>query len=71
MQRGKRHTSERPAEVELRQGLGHWEGDTVIGVDKRFSILTQAERRSGFAIIKRLKVHTIHEDNAAAIHGIT
>jgi IS30 family transposase len=53
--RGKRHITERPAEVELRQEPGHWEGDTVIGVDKRFSILTLVERRSGFAIIKKLK----------------
>jgi IS30 family transposase len=69
--RGKRHISERPAEVELRQGLGHWEGDTVLGVDKRFSILTLVDRRSGLAIIKKLKVCTTLDANAAAIHGIT
>ena len=69
--RGKRHISERPAEVELRQEPGHWEGDTVIGVDKRFSILTLVERRSGFAIIKKLKARTTLEVNAAAIHAIS
>jgi IS30 family transposase len=69
--RGKRHISERPAKVELRQGLGHWEGDTVLGVDKSFSILPLVERRSGFAIIKKLKVCTTIDVNAAAIYGIT
>jgi IS30 family transposase len=53
------------------KGLGHWEGDTVLGVDNRFSILTLVERRSGFAIIKKLKVRTTLDVNAAAIHGIT
>jgi IS30 family transposase len=69
--RGKRHISERPAEVELRQEPGHWEGDTVIGVDKRFSILTLVERRSGFAIIKKLRARTTIEDNAAAFQAIS
>jgi IS30 family transposase len=69
--RGKRHISERPAEVELRQETGHSEGDTVIGVDKRFSILTLVERRSGFAIITRLKARTTLEVNAAAVQAIS
>jgi IS30 family transposase len=69
--RGKRHISERPAEVELRQETGHREGDTVIGVDKRFSILTLVERRSGFAIITRLKARTTLEVNAAAVQAIS
>jgi IS30 family transposase len=69
--RGNRHISERPAEVELRQEPGHWEGDTVIGVDKRFSIMTLVERRSRFAIIKKLKARTTLEANAASIQAIS
>ena len=71
MLRGKPNISECPAEVELRQEPGHWEGDTVIGVDKRFSILTLVERRSGFANINKLKAHTTLEVNAAAIQAIS
>ena len=43
---GKRHISERPAEVEPRLVLGHWEGDTVMGSDKRHCVLTLTERAS-------------------------
>ena len=69
--RGKRYISQRPAEVEMRQEPGHWERDTVIGVDKHFSILTLVERRPGFAIIKKLKARTTLDVNAAAIQAIS
>ncbi|MFN9242528.1 MAG: IS30 family transposase [Cyanobacteriota bacterium] len=69
--RGKRHIYECPAEVELSQEPGHWEGEPVIGVDKRFSLLTFVERRSGFAIIKKLRACTTLEVNAATIHAIS
>lgn len=51
---GKRHISERPKDVESRQVLGHWEGDTVMGNDGHHCILTLVERKSGFVIIKKL-----------------
>ena len=53
---GKRAIAERPAEVELRQTVGHWEGDTVMGSDKRHCILTLVERKTGFAILKSSKL---------------
>lgn len=55
---GKRHISERPAEVEVRNKIGHWEGDTVIGQDKHACILTMVERKSGLAVIKKLSART-------------
>lgn len=55
---GKRHISERPPEVETRLQLGHWEGDTVMGSDLHHCILTLVERKSGFAIIKKLESRT-------------
>lgn len=51
---GKRHISERPKEVEARQRIGHWEGDTVVGSDKRHCVLTLVERKTGLAIVKKL-----------------
>lgn len=52
---GKRHISERPAAVELRQELGHWEMDTVIGGVTQDCILTLVERVTGEAIIGKLR----------------
>lgn len=67
---GKRHLSERPAEVEQRQTVGHWEGDTVLGQDKRHCILTLLERKSGYAVIQKLKARSCAEVTAAATLAI-
>jgi IS30 family transposase len=67
---GKRHISERPGEVELRQRIGHWEGDTVMGSDLRHCVLTLVERKSGFAIIKKLKARNKEEVIKAASRAI-
>jgi len=58
---GKRHISERPAEVEQRQEIGHVEADTVMGSDMRHCVLTLLERATGFVIIKKLKARTKEE----------
>lgn len=56
---GKRHISERPAQVETREELGHWEIDTVMGTDKgRHSIVTIVERSTGYVRIGKLERHT-------------
>ena len=44
---GKRHISERPASVERRQEIGHWEIDTVMGVGNDPCIVTLVERATG------------------------
>jgi len=62
---GKRHISQRPAEVQQRRVLGHWEADTVIGADKHHCILTLTERRSRFVVIKKLLARTKEEVNRA------
>lgn len=52
---GKRHISERPAEMEIRTRLGHWEGDTVHGSTQHTAcIVTMGERTSGFVAIEQL-----------------
>lgn len=60
---GKRHITERPLEAEQRQSIGHWEGDTVMGKDQRACILTLVERRSGFAVIRKLTSRTAEQAN--------
>lgn len=42
----KRRIDERPVEVEKRDRIGHWEGDTIVGSDNQH-ILTHVERKSG------------------------
>jgi transposase, IS30 family len=63
---GKRHISERPAHVQQRRQLGHWEGDTVMGADQRHCVLTLVERVSGYLVIKKLSARN-KEQAAAAI----
>ena len=62
---GKRHISERPAEVELRKVLGHWEGDTVMGSDMRHCVLTLTERATGFVVIRKLRARNKEEASRA------
>lgn len=51
---GKRHISERPAVVQRRRQIGHWEGDTVMGADQRHCVLTLVERVTGYLVMKKL-----------------
>lgn len=67
---GKRAITERPVEVETRQVLGHWEGDTVIGRDRHHCIVTLVERKSGFVIIKKITARTAEKVNKAIIEAI-
>jgi len=56
---GKRHISERPAEVEGRTTLGHWEIDTVKGDSQAcHSVVTMVERATGYTMIGKLERHT-------------
>lgn len=52
---GKRHIATRPAEVETRARLGHWEGDTVHDSTRHSAcIVTMVERKLGFVAIGQL-----------------
>lgn len=56
---GKRHISERPAVVEQRREIGHWEMDTVMGAGSRDCIVTLVERVSGLSLIGKLADRTV------------
>ncbi|PAU75354.1 IS30 family transposase, partial [Halovibrio salipaludis] len=45
---------QRPGEVDRRQTLGHWEGDTVLHGHKQSGLVTLVERRSGYLLAERL-----------------
>jgi IS30 family transposase len=67
---GKRPIGDRPVEVEGRQRLGHWEGDTVMGSDMRHCVLTLVERKTGYAIIKKLPARNKDAVTRAATRAI-
>lgn len=58
---GKRHISERPAEVETRQSVGHWEIDTVVGVGSKDCVVTLVERKTGYAKVGKLRDRSAEE----------
>lgn len=68
---GKRHITERGEAIEKRLQIGHWEGDTVIGQDKHHCILTLLERKTGYAIIKKLTARTSAQVTLAASQALT
>ena len=51
---GKRHISERPATVEDRSTVGHWELDTVVGSGAKDCVATVVERKTGFTMLGKL-----------------
>jgi transposase, IS30 family len=54
----KRMISERPAEVEARGQVGHWEADTVVGAGTKDCVVTLVERRTGLVLIGKLADRT-------------
>ena len=46
----KRRIDERPRVIESRRRMGDFEGDTVLGKDKRVRMVTYVDRRSGYLI---------------------
>lgn len=63
---GKRLIDQRPAEVEKRAGVEHWEVDTVHG-SGRHSVVTLVERRSGYVQIGKIAAVTIPETHRALV----
>jgi IS30 family transposase len=52
----------RPAIVDERRRFGDWEGDTVVGKQRRGGLVTLVERKSGFALVakvQRLKARNV------------
>lgn len=67
---GKRNISERPAIVETRTTIGHWEIDTVVGRGSKNCIMTLVERKSGYVLIGKLKNRTMAELNRSLVDFI-
>lgn len=55
---GRRSIEERPVHIENRSQIGHWEADTVIGVNHKHAIVTLVERKSGYGLIAKVQNKT-------------
>lgn len=51
----KKRIDVRPEIVEQKQRIGDWEGDTIIGKDRKPAILTHIERKSGYLLADKLE----------------
>ncbi|UMP07484.1 IS30 family transposase [Amycolatopsis sp. EV170708-02-1] len=49
-----RSIRQRPASVESRRQIGHWEGDLLVGAGQRSAIITLVERKTRFTILRPL-----------------
>jgi len=68
---GKRHISERPAEAQTRQTVGHWEIDTMMGSEHgRNSVITLVERATGYTVMGKLARHCASDAAARCIELI-
>lgn len=63
---GKRPIDERPAIVETRRHIGHWEVDTVLGAGDRHCLLSLVERKTGYVVLGKLRARTTAEVNRRA-----
>ncbi|WP_323030737.1 IS30 family transposase [Brachymonas denitrificans] len=54
----RRPISERPSHIDARKQVGHWEGDTVIGAAHKQAIVTLVERKSGYAVLAKVRRKT-------------
>jgi IS30 family transposase len=57
----RRWIDDRPDEANHRVRVGDWEGDTVVGTDKKSRLLTYTDRRSGFELVAKLSRATFIE----------
>lgn len=57
----KRRIDQRPKVVELKQRIGDWEGDTIVGKERTKQILTHVERKSGLLLADKLEHSTAEE----------
>lgn len=68
---GKRMIDERPATVEERQEVGHWEVDTVHGASwEKACVVTLVERVTGVLLVEKAPDKTVKSVNRAMLRAI-
>ena len=68
---GKRMITDRPAVVNTRRELGHWEADTILGASQAGPcVLSLVERKTGYLLLGQLRQRTSAAVNPRAQHLI-
>jgi transposase, IS30 family len=67
---GKRHITERPAAVELRHEIGHWEMDTIVSPLDRHCVVSLVERVTGCVLVGKLRARSVAATNRRVIQLI-
>src|SRR5512134_2334528 len=68
---GKRPITDRPAAVEARRHVGHWEGDTMLGACQAGAcVLSLVERKTGYVALGKLSRRATSEVNRRVRHLI-
>lgn len=61
---------DRPAEVELRKDIAHWEGDSIVSKKSKFRLNTLVERKSGIVYITKMTDGTSEATRQAVIERL-
>ena len=62
--------ADRPAIVDAKSRLGDWEGDTIVGAQRKGALLTHVERKSLFTTISRLPRPTANATHRATVRRL-
>lgn len=54
---------QRCSRVDDRATVGHWEGDTIIGRNHKYALISLVERKTGFGLVRKVK--TRHAEGVA------
>lgn len=63
----KKRINTRPEIIEKRERIGDWEGDTIVGKERKLAILTHVDRKSGYLIANKLNKITAEYVNKITI----
>ena len=67
---GRVGTEQRCPRVGSRSTVGHWEGDTVIGRNHKYALVTLVERKTGFALVRKVRARQAAGVATAIIDGL-
>ena len=67
---GKRHITTRPAAIERRRQIGHWEMDTIVSPLDRHCVVSLVERVTGCVLIGKLRARSVAATNRRVIQLI-